>query len=90
MLKIGDFSKLSRITVRMLRHYDEIDLLKPQSVDEWTGYRHYDEAQLIAANKIRLLKHLGFGLSAIKEMLAHFDYDDEIRNLLIIRRTELV
>lgn len=37
MLKIGDFSKLSRITVRMLRHYDEMDLIKPQFVDEWTG-----------------------------------------------------
>lgn len=90
MLKIGDFSKLSRITVRMLRHYDEIDLLKPQSVDEWTGYRHYDEAQLLAANKIQLLKNLGFRLSAIKEMLAHFDDYDEIGKLLKIRRTELV
>lgn len=89
MLKIGDFSKLSRITVRMLRHYDEIGLLKPQSVDEWTGYRYYGEAQLISANKIRLLKNLGFGLAAIKEMLSHFDDYGEIEKLLRIRRTEL-
>ena len=89
MLKIGDFSKLSRITIRMLRHYDEIDLLKPATVDEWTGYRYYDEVQLLTANKIQLLKNLGFGLSAIKEVLAHFDDYTEIEKILKIKRTEL-
>ena len=89
MLKIGDFSKLSRITIRMLRHYDEIDLLKPTTVDEWTGYRYYDEAQLLTANKIQLLKNLGFGLSAIKEVLTHFDDYAEIEKILKIKRTEL-
>jgi len=39
MLKIGDFSKLSRISIRMLRHYDEIGLLVPKSTDSFTGYR---------------------------------------------------
>lgn len=90
MLKIGDFSKLSRITIRMLRYYDEIDLLKPTTVDEWTGYRYNDEAQLLTANKIQLLKNLGFGLSAIKEVLAHFDDYTEIEKLLQIKQTELV
>ena len=37
MLKIGDFSKLSRISIRMLRHYDEIGILRPESVDDFTG-----------------------------------------------------
>ncbi|MDE7164301.1 MAG: MerR family transcriptional regulator [Clostridiales bacterium] len=90
MLKIGDFSKLSRITIRMLRHYDEIDLLTPQTVDEWTGYRYYDEAQLLTANKIQLLKNLGFGLSAIKEVLTNFNDYTEIEKLLKIRQAELV
>ena len=89
MLKIGDFSKLSRITIRMLRHYDEIDLLKPATVDEWTGYRYYDEVQLLTANKIQLLTNPGFGLSAIKEVLAHFDDYTEIEKILKIKRTEL-
>ena len=40
MLKIGDFSKLSRISIRMLRHYDEIGLLVPESIDSATGYRY--------------------------------------------------
>lgn len=40
MLKIGDFSKLSSLSIRMLRHYDEIGLLKPASIDPSTDYRH--------------------------------------------------
>ena len=43
MLKIGEFSKLSHVSVRMLRHYDEIGLLHPQRVDPITGYRLYGE-----------------------------------------------
>ena len=46
MLKIGDFSKLSRVSVRMLRYYDEIGLLKPAEIDRFTDYRYYSEAQL--------------------------------------------
>ena len=37
MLKIGDFSKLARVTVKALRYYDELGLLKPVSVDQFTG-----------------------------------------------------
>ena len=50
MLKIGEFSKLSRISIRMLRHYDEIGILMLENVDNWTGYRYYSEAQLSIAN----------------------------------------
>ena len=39
MLKIGDFSKLSRISIRMLRHYDELGLLTPETIGPFTGYR---------------------------------------------------
>ena len=69
MLKIGDFSKLSRISVRMLRHYDELGLLVPQSTDPFTGYRYYTAEQLIPAGRIRALREMGFGLAAIGEML---------------------
>ena len=41
LMKIGEFSKLSRVSVRMLRHYDEIGLLKPAETDPWTDYRYY-------------------------------------------------
>ena len=46
MLKIGEFSKLSRVSVRMLRHYDEIGLLKPAETDRFTDYRYYREDRL--------------------------------------------
>ena len=52
MLKIGEFSKLSHISVRMLRHYDEIGLLHPKEVDPDTGYRIYGEEQLFTSGKI--------------------------------------
>ena len=39
MLRIGDFSRLSRVSIRMLRYYDETELLKPAKVDDFTGYR---------------------------------------------------
>ena len=64
MLKIGEFSKLSRVSVRMLRHYDEVGLLAPSEVDPMTGYRYYSERQLITAGRIAALRALGFGLSA--------------------------
>lgn len=56
MLKIGEFSKLSRVSVRMLRHYDEVGLLAPSEVDPMTGYRYYSERQLIAAGRIAALR----------------------------------
>ena len=56
MLKIGDFSKLSRVSIRMLRHYDEIGLLVPASTDPFTGYRYYSESQLPTAGRIAALR----------------------------------
>lgn len=56
MLKIGEFSKLSRVSVRMLRHYDEVGLLAPSEVDPMTGYRYYSERQLITAGRIAALR----------------------------------
>ena len=65
MLKIGDFSKLSRVSIRMLRHYDEIGLLAPGKVDAFTGYRYYGEEQLPTIYRINALKEMGFGLAAM-------------------------
>ena len=69
MLKIGIFSKLSRISVRMLRYYDEAGLLAPGEVDPSTGYRYYHERQLMEAERIRALREMGFGVEAVREML---------------------
>ncbi|WP_101696336.1 MerR family transcriptional regulator [Clostridium minihomine] len=90
MLKIGDFSKLSRISIRMLRHYDEIGLLVPQTVDEWTGYRYYSESQLPLAARIQALKEMGFGLSVITELLKVYGDPQSLREYLQLRKSEIL
>src|SRR5688500_14996834 len=73
----------------MLRHYDEIGLLRPDSVDARTGYRGYSAAQLPRLNRIIALKELGFGLDEVARLLdAHISVD-EMRVLLERRRNEL-
>lgn len=62
MLKIGEFSKLSRLSIKMLRHYEEIRLFKPAMTDPFTGYRYYREDQLITMGRICSLKEMGFSL----------------------------
>lgn len=89
MLKIGDFSKLSRISIRMLRHYDEIGLLIPESIGSFTGYRFYSEAQLTLANRIQALKDMGFGLSVIAEILRNYENPQEFKRYLILKQVEM-
>lgn len=67
MLRIGEFSVLSSISINMLRHYDKIGLLVPEHVDQVSGYRYYDIEQLVQSNRIVALKAMGFGLNEIKE-----------------------
>lgn len=75
MLKIGEFSKLSRVSIRMLRHYDDIGLLKPAEIDDFTGDRYYREEQLFDIGRITSLKDMGFALADIIKILD--SYDDE-------------
>ena len=89
MLKIGDFSKLSRVSVRMLRHYDDIGLLKPAQIDEFTGYRYYHEEQLFAIGRITALKDMGFSLADIIKMLAVYEDKDQIDAFLVKKQVEL-
>lgn len=71
-LKIGEFSKLMQVTVKTLRHYEQMGLLIPYEVDKWTGYRYYTIEQMQRLNAIRELKGMGFSLEEIKDL-----YDDE-------------
>lgn len=71
MIKIGDFAKIFGITVRAIRYYEEMGLLKPCYVDIYSGYRYYDEKNVEELSKILYLKDLGFSLEAIK------DFDDK-------------
>ena len=69
MLKIGDFSKKTGLSVKTLRYYDEISLFKPAINEPFTGYRYYTEDQLIDIELIKELKKLDLSLEQIKEYL---------------------
>lgn len=88
MIKIGDFSKLSRISIRMLRHYNEIGLLVPDGVDHFTGYRYYSETQLPLAGRISALKEMGFSLAAMTEILKEYGNPEALEKFLALRYAE--
>ncbi len=89
MLKIGDFSKLSRVSVRMLRHYDDLGLLKPAQTDAFTGYRYYREDQLLDVGRITTLKDMGFALADIVRILEIYDDRDRLDEYFSAREEEL-
>ncbi|MBN1862314.1 MAG: MerR family transcriptional regulator, partial [Dehalococcoidales bacterium] len=89
MLKIGDFSRLSRVTVKALRYYDEIGLLKPVSVDRFTGYRYYSAEQLPRLNRIIVLKNLGLSLEEVSQLLNDDLTAEHIRQLLHVKQAEI-
>ncbi|PGK32811.1 MerR family transcriptional regulator [Bacillus anthracis] len=88
MFKIGDFSKLSSISIRMLRHYDKVELLQPVKVDEQSGYRFYSADQLKKVNQIQTLKAMGFNIATIKEII-ECDNIDGIKEKFLNRSTQI-
>lgn len=72
-MAIGRFARLSGLSIGTLRHYDEVDLLRPAEVDSDTGYRRYRPEQLTQAHAIRRLRELELSLDQIREVLATGD-----------------
>jgi DNA-binding transcriptional MerR regulator len=89
MLSIGDFAGLGRVSVRMLRHYDAIGLLRPAHVDPHSGYRFYTAEQLRRLNRILALKDLGFTLQQVQLVIEEKVDPGELRGMLRLRRAEL-
>lgn len=89
MYTIGEFAAAGRVSVRMLRHYDSIGLLKPTSVDERTGYRRYSVAQLRRLLRIVELRRFGCGLDEVAKVLDASDEAAALRATLEHRRWEL-
>ncbi|MET1071190.1 MAG: MerR family transcriptional regulator [Umezawaea sp.] len=89
MFGIGDFAKHGRVSVRMLRHYDRIGLLRPAHVDPFTGYRSYEGAQLARLNRVIALKDLGLTLVQVGEILDEKVGVEAMRGMLRLRRAEL-
>lgn len=88
-LKIGAFAELNQVTTKMLRHYDEIGLLKPATIDSGTGYRSYTSEQSHLLNWITILKNLGFSLSEIKALLSGPVESTIVVRQLIHKRIEI-
>ena len=65
LLTIGEFARLSRLSPKALRLYDELGLLRPCRVDEWSGYRYYAPSQLERARLVGWLRRLGMPLAQI-------------------------
>lgn len=89
MFRIGDFSRLSQVSVKTLRFYDEVGLLKPTFVDASTGYRYYSANLLPRLNRILVLKDLGFSLDEITPLLAGEMPVSVVQELLLFKRAEL-
>lgn len=89
MFKIGEFSKLSQVTVKTLRYYDEIGLLKPAKVDRFTSYRYYSVDQLPRLNRILALKDLGLSLEQIARLLDEGLSPDQLRGMFKLKQAEI-
>ncbi|BAB72303.1 transcriptional regulator [Nostoc sp. PCC 7120 = FACHB-418] len=89
MLKIGDFSKLSQVSVKALRLYDQMGLLKPIKVDNFTSYRYYSAEQLPRLNRILAFKDLGFSLEQIAKLLDENLPPEQIRGMLRLKQGEI-
>ena len=89
MLNIGDFARLGHVSPRMLRHYDELGLLRPDRVDPDTGYRSYGVAQLRRLHRLLALRDLGFGLDQIGKFLDDEPPLDELRGMLRLRQAQI-
>lgn len=85
MYRIGDFSKMSKTTIKALRYYDEIGLLKPECVDDFTGYRFYTTVQLVKLHRIQSLRQLGLSIDEIKLIISGYN----AKNILEKRKREL-
>lgn len=89
MYRIGDFSIISQVSIKMLRHYDELGLLKPAEIDRFTSYRYYSLDQLPHLNRIMALKAMGFSLIEIRDLLETTPSLDVLRAQAAAKETEL-
>lgn len=88
MFGIGQFAQIAKVSVRTLRHYDDVGLLRPAAVDQATGYRSYAASQLRSLNRILVLKDLGFTLAEITRIIEVGVSNEELVGMLRLRRAE--
>lgn len=89
MFKIGVFSKITGVTIKTLRYYDQTGLLNPAEVDRFTGYRYYTVEQIDRLNRILAFKDLGLSLDEVRRILCENLTPAEIRGMLRLKRAQL-
>lgn len=89
MFKISEFSKLSQVSAKTLRYYDQLNLLKPAHIDKFTGYRYYSADQMFQLHRIMAFKELGFSLDQIRQMMGENIPLDQIRGMFRIKQSEI-
>lgn len=86
MLRIGEFARRGRVSVKAVRHYATVGLLPPVYVDAATGYRYYAPAQLDTLNRLMVFRALGLSLERIRPLLQDEPSPELLRSLLAERR----
>jgi DNA-binding transcriptional MerR regulator len=89
MIKIGEFSKLSHVSIKALRYYDEVNLLKPIEVDKSSSYRYYPANQLPRLYRILALKDLGLSLEQVAQVLNEGVSPEQLRGMPRLKYAEL-
>lgn len=89
LFKISAFSRLSKVSLKTLRYYDRIGILKPRKVDHDTGYRYYTADQLLELNRILIFKDLGFTLPQITQLLQEDITLENIQGMFKLKRSEI-
>lgn len=89
MFKIGEFARISKVSIKMLRYYDEMGLLKPVFVDQETGYRYYSADQLVRLNQIIAFKACGFTLREIDALLQNTGDTERLIAELRLKKVEI-
>lgn len=90
MLKVGSFSRIANVSVRLLHYYEELGLFVPAHIDVVTGYRYYKMEQMKDLNKILALKDLGLSLQEIGLILREDISSDEMRGMLRLKKSQVL
>lgn len=89
MFSIGEFSRITGLSIKALRLYHEQGILVPSAISQDSNYRHYDQANVERARAIALLRHLMFSLDDIKEILKQSEDDADTISYLAANRTRI-
>lgn len=86
MFKIGDFSKMSKVTIKALRYYEKKGLITPSYIDKSNGYRYYKSNQLIDISRIISLKQVGLSIAEIKKVISK---EKSLNEVLKLKKEQL-